>query len=381
MIDFKIMVDFIKSQFSNQEFIPLHIPHFGGNEKKYLLDTIDSTFVSSVGAYVDRFEGMMTKITNTSKAVAVVNGTAGIQIALRLVGVKADDEVITQALTFVATANAIVYNNAHPIFLDVDLDTMGLSPKAVENFLLEYGDLREDGCYNKKTGRKIAACVPMHTFGFPVHLDELAAVCKHWNIPIVEDAAESLGSEYKGKPTGSIGDIGVFSFNGNKIVTCGGGGAIVTNDTTLGEKGKYITTTAKIPHPYEYMHDELGFNYRMPNLNAALACAQLEQLDAFLDNKRNLALEYQSFFASKGVQFRTETPETKANYWLMAVELENKAERELFLKTTNEAKVMTRPIWQLMFRLPMYADCQKDGQMNALFLEERIVNIPSSARL
>jgi len=373
-------IRFIKNTFKTEEFIPLHVPYFGGNEKKYLIDTIDTTFVSSVGAYVDCFEGMMQEITNTKKAVAVVNGTAGIQIALRLVGVKNGVEVLTQALTFVATANAITYNNAHPIFLDVDLDTMGLSPKAVENFLLEFGDLREDGCYNKKTGRKIAACVPMHTFGFPVHLDELIAVCLHWNIPIVEDAAESLGSEYKGKPTGSFGKLGVFSFNGNKIVTCGGGGAIVTNDILLGEKGKYITTTAKIPHPYEYFHDELGYNYRMPNLNAALACAQLEQLDLFIENKRNLAQEYKSFFADKGIQFRTETTNTKANYWLMCVELENKKERELFLSTTNENKIMTRPIWQLMFRLPMYADCQKDAQKNALYLEERIVNIPSSVR-
>ena len=373
-------IRFIKDTYKTEEFIPLHVPHFGGNEKKYLIDTIDSTFVSSVGAYVDRFEGMMQEITNTQKAVAVVNGTAGIQIALRLVGVKTNDEVITQALTFVATANAIAYNNAHPIFLDVDLDTMGLSAKAVENFLTEFGDLRDDGCYNKRTGRKIAACVPMHTFGFPVHLDELVAVCSQWNIPIVEDAAESLGSEYKGTPTGSFGKLGVFSFNGNKIVTCGGGGAIVTNDILLGEKGKYITTTAKIPHPYEYVHDELGFNYRMPNLNAALACAQLEQLNVFLENKRNLALEYQSFFTNKGICFRTETPDTKANYWLMCVELENKRERELFLAATNDNKVMTRPIWQLMFRLPMFAGCQKDEQKNALFLEERIVNIPSSVR-
>ena len=380
MADFNSVISFIKSQYKSEEFIPLHVPYFGGNEKKYLNDTIDSTFVSSVGAYVDCFEGMMTEITATQKAVAVVNGTAGIQIALRLVGVKENDEVITQALTFVATANAIAYNNANPIFLDVDLDTMGLAPKAVENFLLEFGDLREDGCYNKKTGRKIAACLPMHTFGFPVHLEALVAVCSQWNIPIVEDAAESLGSEYKGKPTGSFGKLGVFSFNGNKIVTCGGGGAIVTNDIVLGEKGKYITTTAKIPHPYEYVHDEMGYNFRMPNLNAALACAQLEQLDGFLENKRKLAKEYQSFFAANGIQFRTETPETKANYWLMCVELKNKAERELFLAATNANAVMTRPIWQLMYRLPMYANCQRDGQFNAQFLEERIVNIPSSVK-
>nr|WP_314839259.1 LegC family aminotransferase [uncultured Flavobacterium sp.] len=380
MVDFSSVIRFIKDQYKTDSFIPLHVPHFGGNEKKYLLDTIDTTFVSSVGAYVDQFELMIQHISQTEKAVAVVNGTAGIQVALRLVGVKAGDEVLTQALTFVATANAIAYQNATPVFLDVDLDTMGLSPRAVLQFLEEFGDLREDGCFNKKTGKKISACVPMHTFGFPVHLDELIAVCNTWKIPVVEDAAESLGSEYKGKPTGGIGKVGVFSFNGNKIVTCGGGGVIVTNEIAIGEKGKYLTTTAKIPHPYEYVHDEMGYNFRMPNLNAALACAQLEQLDGFLENKRSLAKEYQSFFASNGIKFRTETPNTKANYWLMCVELENKVERDLFLEETNSNRVMTRPIWQLMYRLPMYANCYRDEQLNAEFLEERIVNIPSSVR-
>jgi dTDP-4-amino-4,6-dideoxygalactose transaminase len=243
-----------------------------------------------------------------------------------------------------------------------------------------FGELRENGCYNKKTGRKIAACMPMHTFGFPVHLDELIKVCKDWSIPLVEDAAESLGSQYKGKPTGSFGEVGVFSFNGNKIVTSGGGGAIVTNNSELGARAKFLTTTAKEIHPYEYVHSEIGFNYRMPNINAALACAQLEQLSVFLESKRNLAKEYQAFFKEKGMNFRTEMINTKANYWLMCVELENKKERDLFLEETNGAQVMTRPIWQLMFRLPMYKDCQKDEQVNALFLEERIVNIPSSVR-
>jgi perosamine synthetase len=380
MTEINSVISFIKTQYKTENFIPLHVPHFGGNEKRYLIETIDSTFVSSVGAYVNQFETMMQGITQTKKAIAVVNGTAGIQVALRLVGVKAGDEVMTQALTFVATANAIAYQNATPVFLDVDIDTMGLSPKAVALFLEEFGDLQEDGCYNKKTGKKISACLPMHTFGFPVHLDELIAVCDIWKIPVVEDAAESLGSEYKGKPIGSLGKVGVFSFNGNKIVTCGGGGAIVTNDISVGEKGKYLTTTAKVPHPYEYVHDEMGYNFRMPNLNAAVACAQLEQLEGFLDNKRKLAKEYQSFFSTKGIKFRTETPETKANYWLMSVELENKVDRDSFLKITNESKVMTRPIWQLMFRLPMYKNCQKDEQINAMYLEERIVNIPSSVR-
>ena len=376
----KELIAFFRDRFHTNEFIPLHIPHFNGNEKKYLENCIDSTYVSSVGPFVDKFEELMNTITQTKKTTAVVNGTAGLQVALRLVGVEKDTEVITQALTFVATANAIVYNSAHPVFLDVDIDTMGLSPKAVRIFLEEFGELRENGCYNKKTGRKIAACMPMHTFGFPVHLDELSKVCKDWGIPLIEDAAESLGSEYKGKPTGSFGEAGVFSFNGNKIVTSGGGGAIVTNNFKFGERAKFLTTTAKEPHSYEYVHNELGYNYRMPNVNAALACAQLEQLSGFLESKRNLAKEYQGFFKEKGMNFRTETKNTKANYWLMCVELENKKERDLFLEETNSAQVMTRPIWQLMFRLPMYKDCQKDEQVNALFLEERIVNIPSSVR-
>lgn len=250
----------------------------------------------------------------------------------------------------------------------------------MEDFLNQYAELRDDSCYNKSTGKKISACLPMHTFGFPVHLDELKMICEKWKIPIVEDAAESLGSEYKGKPTGSIGEIGVFSFNGNKIVTSGGGGALVTNNDMLGIKGKYLTTTAKVAHPYEFYHDELGYNFRMPNLNAALACAQLEQLNGFLQNKRELAVEYQSFFSDLGIKFRTQNPNTKANYWLMCVELENRQERDLFLRETNANRVMTRPIWQLMFRLPMYSNCQRDEQLNAVFLEERIVNIPSSVR-
>lgn len=380
MKEIQDIVSYIQNSFNTKEFIPLHEPRFRGNEKKYLLDTIDSTFVSSVGAYVDQFEDMMTGITGTQKAVAVVNGTAGLQVSLRLAGVKQGDEVLTQALTFIATANAIAYNGAHPVFIDVDLDTMGLSPKAVDEFLTYNAELKEDGCYNKATGRKISACLPMHTFGFPVHLNELIEVCNKWKIPIVEDAAESLGSYYHGKHTGSFGLLGTFSFNGNKTVTCGGGGAIVTNDISIGDKGKYLTTTAKKPHPYEFYHDELGYNFRMPNLNAALACAQLEQLDSMLVNKRELASLYTEFFEGKGIKFRTQLPDTQANYWLMCVELENKEEREQFLKETNANKVMTRPIWQLMYRLPMYSHCQKDAQRNAEFLEERIVNIPSSVR-
>lgn len=374
------VLSFIRDQYKTNDFIPLHEPRFRGNEKKYVLETIDSTFVSSVGAFVDQFEQQLSAIVTSKKTIAVVNGTAALQVALQLAGVSKGDEVITQALTFVATANAIAYLNANPVFLDVDLDTMGLSPKAVQAFLEEFGEVRADACYNKKTGNKIAACLPMHTFGFPVHLDELLHICEQWKIPIVEDAAESLGSTYHGKPTGSFGKLGIFSFNGNKIVTSGGGGAIVTNDPALGTMAKHLTTTAKKPHKFEYFHDHLGYNYRMPNLNAALICAQLEQLNIFIKDKRNLANDYSAFFNQQGIKFRTETPNTKANYWLMCVELNNKQERDAFLKETNENGVMTRPIWQLMYRLPMYQHCQRDQQINAEFLEERIVNIPSSVR-
>lgn len=380
-MDFKEVIEFIQYKFQSKDFIPLHAPVFEGNERKYVLDTLDSTFVSSVGAYVDLAEKMVADISQTQKAVAVVNGTSGLQIALQLAGVGLGDEVITQALTFVATANSLSYIGAEPVFIDVDYDTMGLSPKAVLDFLNEFGEKRENGTFNKTTGKRISACLPMHTFGFPVHLDELLRVCEEWNIPLVEDAAESLGSYYKGKHTGSFGKLGVFSFNGNKIVTAGGGGMIVTNSLELGNLGKHLTTTAKIPHPYEFVHDAVGYNFRMPNINAALVCAQLEQLDDFLVNKRHLANDYAGFFKGQDITFRKEIENTTANYWLMCVELENLEERTAFLKATNEAKTMTRPIWQLMYRLPMYQHCYRDRQTNAEFLEERIVNIPSSVKI
>ncbi len=380
-MSFKTIISFIQNTFETNKGIPLHAPVFKGNERDYVLQTIDSTFVSSVGAFVDKAELLMAEISQTNKAVAVVNGTSGLHMALKLVGVNTGDEVITQALTFVATANAIKYCAAEPVFIDVDLDTMGLSPTAVLRFLESYGDRRETGTYNKKTGKRIAAILPMHTFGFPVRLDELMKIAKDWNIPLVEDAAESLGSYYKNKHTGSFGSIGVFSFNGNKIVTSGGGGMIVTQDLKLGERAKHLTTTAKVPHNYEYVHDHVGYNYRMPNLNAALLCAQLEQLDLFLKDKRDLAETYASFFENERISFRREMEDTKANYWLMCLELENLEERNAFLEETNASGVMTRPIWQLMFRLPMFENCYRDDQTNAVFLEERIVNIPSNVRI
>ena len=280
-------INFIKSVYKTDN-IYLHEPRFVGNEKKYLLETIDSTFVSSVGPFVDQFEQEISKLTNTKKAIAVANGTCALQISLKLAGVKSEDEVLTQALTFVATANSISYLNATPIFIDVDLDTMGLSPKALQEFLEINVELKDDGSYNKKTGKKISACLPMHTFGFMCRIDEIVEICNQWKISVVEDAAEALGSEYKGRPSGSFGFLGAFSLNGNKIITSGGGGAITTNNISIGDEAKYLTTTAKVPHKWEYTHDKLGYNFRLPNLNAALACAQLEQLDNMKNSKKNI---------------------------------------------------------------------------------------------
>jgi len=374
------LIQFIKKQYPKKDNVYLHEPVFNGNEKKYINDAIDSTFVSSVGKYVDKFELDFSKFVKTNKCIAVVNGTSALQVALKLAGVQSGDEVITQSLTFVATANAISYNNATPIFLDVDYDTMGLSPNAVENFLIANCDIIENKCVNKNTKKIISACVPMHTFGFPVRIKELAAICKKWNIPIVEDAAESLGSYYNDQHTGTFGELGVFSFNGNKIITSGGGGAIVSNNNDLSIRAKHLTTTAKIPHPYEYAHDEIGFNYRMPNLNAALLCAQLEMMEIYLNDKRDLANIYSKYFEEKGIVFRKELENTRANYWLMCVEMESKKDRDLFLEDTNKNGVMTRPIWKLMSDLDIYKHCEKDSQENSRKLVDRIVNIPSGFR-
>ena len=372
----KNLINTIRSLHGTNDFIPLHEPRFRGREKEYLNDTIDSTFVSSVGEYVDKVEGRLAEITGTGKAAAVVNGTAGLQVALRVAGVNAGDEVLTQALTFVATTNAIAYNGAEPVFLDVDRDTMGLSPDAVKNWLTEFAEKRKDGTYNKKTGKRISACMPMHTFGFMCRIDEIVKICDQWDIPVVEDAAEALGSKFKGKSAGSFGKTGVFSFNGNKIITSGGGGVVVSQNPKYAERVKFLTTTAKKPHTYEYIHEELGYNFRMPNVNAALLTAQLESLDDFIRSKKKLYEEYRNTLESV-----VEIPkDTEWNYWLMSIKAENKEERDLILKETNKQAVMTRPIWQLMYKLPMYAKCQRDDQKNAEFLEDRIINIPSSAR-
>ena len=380
---FKDTVEFIREIFKTPEaFIPLHEPRFIGNERKYILDAIDSTFVSSVGAYVDKFEQLMCETTGARFAVATVNGTAALHISLILAGVTFEDEVITQPLSFVATANAIAYTGAKCIFIDVDKVTMGLSPIKLEEFLIKNAEIRDDDkSYNKSTGRKIAVCIPMHTFGYCAEIDKIAAVCKKWNITLIEDAAESLGSYYNKTHTGRFGLMGSFSFNGNKTVTCGGGGAIITDDENIAKLAKHITTTAKIPHKWEYVHDMVGYNYRMPNLNAAVACAQLEMLESFLKNKRELALLYKDFFTKKGIDFVFEQDTTTANYWLNTILLKDKNERDDFLAFTNNNKVMTRPAWHLMNKMEMYKHYETANLENAEWLEERIVNIPSSVRI
>lgn len=376
------VVSFIRDTFHQPEaFIPLHAPHFGGNELKYVSDTIQSTFVSSVGAYVNKFEEMMAEITGAKYAIATVNGTTALHLALVVAGVKRDEHVITQSLTFVATANAITHASATPIFVDVDKDTLGMSPKALKKFLEEETTIINGQTFSNATQQRIAAVLPMHTFGLPCRIDEIAAICEEYNIALVEDAAESLGSYYKGKHTGNFGIVGTFSFNGNKTVTCGGGGAIVTNDEQIAKHAKHISTTAKNPHPWEFYHDEVGYNYRLPNLNAALACAQLEQLPAFLKNKRELAAAYQSFFANSEIKFIEEPKDSISNFWLNAVLLENLEERNKFLEYTNSKGVMTRPIWTLMNKLPMYNNCIKGDLCNSEWLENRVVNLPSSVRL
>ena len=374
------VIKFIKKLFDSDEILALHQPVFMGNEKRYLNECIDTTFVSSVGKFVDRFENMIKVYTGAKYAIATVNGTAGLHVALKLVGVQPGTEVITQPLTFVATCNAIRYCDANPIFVDVDIDTMGLSPNSLQKFIDEYTEQRNGYCFNKKTGNKISAVLPMHTFGRPCRIKEIAGICKEFNLALVEDAAESLGSYYQEQHTGTFGEFGVFSFNGNKVITSGGGGMIVTNDPTLAKKAKHITTTAKLAHPYEFIHDDEAFNYRLPNINAALGCAQMESLDIILDNKRHLAEEYNAFFEEKSIVFAKALNETKQNHWLNAILLENKSIRDDFLKQTNDAGVMTRPIWRLMNKLKMFNKYHTDDLENALWLEERVVNIPSGAR-
>lgn len=371
----------IKELFPGQDFVPLHAPCFAGNEKKYLNECIDSTFVSSVGPFVDRFEKEMAIYTGAKRAVVCVNGTNAIHLALMLVGVERGDEVLTQPLTFIATCNALSYCGAHPVFIDVDRDTLGLSPAKMEAWIHEYAELRGETLYNKRTGCRIKACVPMHTFGHPVHLDALVELCRTYHLELVEDAAESVGSFYHGQHTGTFGRVGVLSFNGNKTITTGGGGMLLFQDEELAARAKYLSTQAKVPHRWEFVHDEVGYNYRMSNINAALGCAQLETLPLFVAKKRELAALYKTYFDAVGVEFVTDTAGTQSNYWLNAVVLKDRAERDAFLEYTNDHGVMTRPIWQLMNRLPMFEQAECGDLTNCEYLNDRIVNIPSSVRL
>ncbi|PHM17946.1 MAG: aminotransferase DegT [Sulfuricurvum sp. PD_MW2] len=380
-MDFDAITNFIKKTFHTETFLPLHEPRFIGNEKNYLNECIDSTFVSSVGPFVDRFEKEFATYVGSKYAVATVNGTAALHISLLLAGVEQGNEVITQPLTFIATANAISYIGAKPVFVDVDRDTMGLSPESLKTFLETHCNIVDNRCINTTTQKVIKACVPMHTFGHPCRIDEIKVLCDQWHITLVEDAAESLGSTYKERHTGTFGILGAFSFNGNKIITSGGGGVIVTDNEQLAARAKHLTTTAKTPHRWEYVHDEIGYNYRLPNINAALLCAQMETLDLFLENKRLLTNEYGSFFDTTPINHVREPINARSNYWLQTLILNNKDEQEAFLAYTNDHGVMTRPIWRLMNKLEMFKECQCSDLSNALWLEERVVNIPSGVRL
>ena len=376
---YKETIEFIRSIYKTDGFLPLHEPKFIGNEKLYVNDAIDSTFVSSVGKYVTEFEKMVANYTGAKYAVATSNGTSALHIALKLIGVDETSEVITQPLTFVATANAIKYCGAEPIFIDVDRETLGLSSVSLENFLKDNCYLNDNGqCINKTTSKVIKACVPMHTFGHPCKIDKIVDICKRYNIEVIEDSAESLGSYYKEKHMGTFGKLGIFSFNGNKIITTGGGGMIVTDDEELAKRAKHITTTAKIPHPYEYIHDEIGYNYRLTNLAAALGVAQMEKLDFLVEKHRELAKRYEDFFKNSRIEFVTEPKDAKSNYWLNAIILKDRVQRDEFLKKTNENRIMTRPIWRLMNKLEMYKNAQCANLDNALWLEDRVVNISSS---
>lgn len=379
---FDKIINLIKELYPNQNPIPLHPPVFIGQEKEYLIDCIDSTFVSYVGKYVAKFEDMTAEFTGAKYAIAVVNGTAALQIALQIAGVEYGDEVITQPLTFVATANAISHCGAKPVFVDVDLDTMGMSPEKLNDWLSKNTKYNEKTkqTINQSTNRPISAVVPMHTFGFPCKVDEIIEVANKFNLPVIEDSAESLGSFLKGKHTGTFGLAGILSYNGNKTITTGGGGMIITDNEDFAKKAKHITTTAKLPHKYEYVHDQIAYNYRLTNLNAAIGVAQMEQLDKYLENKRQTAKMYQEFFKGSDIKFFNEPKNTRANFWLCTILLNDLKERNEFLEYTNDNGVMTRPIWRLMNKLEMYKNCQCGNLDNAEWLEERGVNIPSGVR-
>jgi aminotransferase in exopolysaccharide biosynthesis len=372
------LIKFVREIYKTEDFISLHEPKFEGNEVAYVTEAINSTFVSSVGKFVDQFESSIEAYTGSKKAVAAVNGTAALHAAFFSAGVSRGDVVITQPLTFVATCNALHHMGAEPAFVDICEKTLSLCPKALEIFLTDFASIDDHGAFLVKSGKRIKAVVPMHTFGHPARLDELLEICKRWNLYLIEDAAESLGSFYKQRHTGTIGDYGILSFNGNKVITTGGGGMVLCSSAETGNKVKHITTTAKVPHAYEFFHDEAGFNYRMPNINAALGCAQMESLSDYLFKKRKLAMMYKEFFRDGEYVFVDEPKDTKSNFWLNTIICPNKESRDYLLRQTNDAGVMTRPVWTLMYKLPMYKDCIKGNLKIAEWAEKRLINLPSS---
>ena len=376
---YKKFVDFVRSIYETNDFIPLHAPVFNGEEKKYLSNAIDSTFVSSVGNLVNEFEKSIMSFTNSSYAVAFINGTSALHIALKIAGAKENTEVLTQSLTFVGTCNAIKYCGSEPVFIDVDKNTLGLSATFLRNFLDEFCELRNDGfCWNKKSNKKIIACVPMHTFGFPADCLSIKKACSAFNIQLIEDAAESLGSTHYEKHTGTYGEMGILSFNGNKIITTGSGGMILTNNIKKANMAKHLSTTAKLSHEWEFDHDDVGYNYRLSNINAALGIAQMEQLEQFVKYKRDLATKYQNWGKENGVNFIQEPKNTNSNYWLNTILTETSEEKNALLLNINKMNVMVRPAWKPMHMLKIYENCQKNSLENTEFLYERIVNVPSS---
>ena len=371
------ITDFVRTIYGSN-YIPLHRPVFEGNEKKYLANCVDSNFVSTVGSQVDDFEREVASFTGASYSIAVVNGTAALQISLQLAGVEPDDEVITQPVTFVAICNAISHAGAKPVFVDVDLDTMGMSPESLNSFLRENAFVSKGRAYNKITGKKFGACCPMHTFGTPCRIEEIVSVCNEFGIPVVEDSAEALGSYISDCHVGNYGLLAALSFNGNKVITTGGGGMILTNNEELADRARHITTTSKVPHPYEFIHDEIGYNFRMPSLNASLGCAQMEKLDKILSIKAEVNSLYFNFFQKTEWKLMTAPIGNTSNYWLNVLIMNSRDERRAFLEYSNSKGVMTRPLWGLMSKQKMFRDCQTDGLTNSKWLEERVVNIPSS---
>jgi aminotransferase in exopolysaccharide biosynthesis len=374
------IVNFVKKLYPKNDPVLLHCPEFLGNEKKYLIECIDTKYVSYIGRFVADMEAKIKEIIGVKFAVAMVNGTAALHMLLLAAGVRPGDEIITQSLSFAATAAAIAHAGGTPVFVDVERETLGMSPESLKNFLLKNTELKDGKCINKKTGRPIKAVIPMHTFGHPVRVEAIQEMCEAYSLMLIEDAAESLGSYYKGKHTGSFGKAGILSFNGNKPVTTGGGGMVITDDEKIAERVRYISTTAKRPHRWEFYHDEVGYNLRMPSVNAAIGLAQLEYFSAIVANKRETADLYRDFFVSINMPFVTEPVNARSNYWLNAILFNDRKERDEFLEYSNDNGIQTRPAWTLLHKLPPYMNCQHTETPNAQYIEDRLVNIPSGVR-